>query len=135
MTRRSERRSAVRHGLGAAVVRTALAALFVGGCAGCSIGPAASDSSGGGSATGSTRTLGEQCEDVVNAYCQTALGRCAIASTFGDCTDTEMGSCCSGSACDAQSTVSEATVTACEQTIDNEDCYLITQDTPGSCLQ
>jgi hypothetical protein len=122
-----------------AFARAALAALVHGlvcvGGAACTIQPATGDGSGG-SSTGSTRTLGDQCEDVVNAWCYSALNRCAaLAEPYTDCTASQMALCCSSTACDARSTISESTVTACVQTIQTEDCYLITQNSPGSCLQ
>lgn len=111
------------------------AALLLGGAA-CTIGPATGD--GGTTSTGTTttaaRTLGDQCESVLTAFCQKA-GTCAVLASLSDCISGNMALCCVGSACDATSTVSEDTVTECEQTIMAEDCNDVVNTTnPTSCL-
>jgi hypothetical protein len=68
------------------------------------------------------------------AFCQKA-GACAILADLSDCISENMALCCVGSACNAPSTVSEATVTACEQMIMAEDCNdVVNTMQPTSCL-
>jgi hypothetical protein len=109
-------------------------ALLVGAAA-CTIGPAGGDGGTGGSATNtSARTVGDQCESVLSAFCQKA-GSCAVLTNLSDCISGNMALCCVGTACDATSTVSEATVTECEQTISVEDCNdVVNTINPTSCL-
>jgi hypothetical protein len=99
----------------------------------CSIGPAATDSGATGTAT-STSTVGDQCDQVATDYCENALNRCGITGLLSDCISGEESLCCTGSACDALSTVSDTTVTDCEQVFDTEDCDPLTQMTAASCL-
>jgi hypothetical protein len=100
----------------------------------CSIGPATTDGGTTGTAT-STSTVGDQCDQVATDYCENAINRCAQDIALTDCISGEESLCCTGSACDALSTVSDDTVTACEGTFDSEDCYPLTQMTAASCLQ
>jgi hypothetical protein len=114
------------------------AALLLGATA-CTIGPAAGDGGTGGGAGGGTTTtgprqLGDQCESVLTVFCQRA-GSCAVLTDLSTCISGNMALCCVGSACSATSTVSEATVTACEQAIMAEDCNDVVNTTdPTSCL-
>ncbi len=101
----------------------------------CTIGPATGDGGTTGTSTTTTaRTLGDQCESVLSAFCQKA-GTCAVLTSLSDCISGNMALCCVGTACDATSTVSETTVTDCEQTIMAEDCNDVVNTTnPTSCL-
>ncbi len=102
----------------------------------CTIAPGSGDggTGGGGTATASARTLGDQCTSVLTAFCQKA-GSCAVLTSLSDCISGNMALCCTGTACDATSTVSEATVTTCEQTIMAEDCNDVVNTTnPTTCL-
>lgn len=102
----------------------------------CTIGPASGDggTSGGSTTTTSARTLGDQCTSVLTTFCQKA-GSCAVLTSLSDCIDGNMSLCCVGTACDATSTVSEDTVTACEQMIMAEDCNDVVNTTnPTTCL-
>jgi hypothetical protein len=102
----------------------------------CTIGPAGSDGGAGGSTTTTPpRSLGDQCQSVLSAFCQKEES-CAIpVDNLAQCISGDMSLCCVGSACNATSTVSEASVTACEEMIMAEDCYpvSITMD-PTACL-
>jgi hypothetical protein len=103
----------------------------------CTIGPAGGDGGTGG--TGGTTTtpprpLGDQCESVLSVFCQKEAS-CAIPVDLGQCISGDMSLCCVGSACNATSTVSEASVTACEEMIMAEDCYPVSITTdPTACL-
>ena len=104
----------------------------------CTIGPAGGDGGTGG--TGGTTTtpprpLGDQCESVLSVFCQKEAS-CAIpVGNLGQCISGDMSLCCVGSACNATSTVSEASVTACEEMIMAEDCYPVSITTdPTACL-
>ena len=111
------------------------AALLLGTWA-CTIGPAAGDGGTGGTTTTTTtpRSLGDQCQSVLAAFCQKAAS-CAIAVDFTQCMSGNMSMCCVGSACNATSTVSEASVTACEDMIMTEDCNLVVNTgNPTACL-
>jgi hypothetical protein len=101
----------------------------------CTIGPAGGDDGGtSGSPTTTTRTLGDQCTSVLTTFCQKA-GACAVLTSLSDCITGNMPLCCVGTACDATSTVSEDTVTACEQTIMAEDCNdVVNTNNPTTCL-
>jgi hypothetical protein len=101
----------------------------------CTIGPAGSTSDDSGS-TGSSMTIGEQCDDVINAFCERLPG-CGITLSIADCIANFMPQCCEGSACSQLSTVSESTVQACQQILATEDCSVVNDDTqnPLSCLQ
>jgi hypothetical protein len=109
-------------------------ALLVGAAA-CTIGPAAGDGGTGGStATTPARTVGDQCESVLSVYCQKAAS-CALVSDLSACLTGNMALCCVGTACNATSTVSEATVSECEQMIMTEDCYPVSITmNPTSCI-
>ena len=103
--------------------------------AACTIGPADSGGDNGTGAPAATaRTLGDQCDDVITEFCQ-AAAQCAIPVQLQACVDNYLPLCCTGTACNALSTVSESTVSACKTTYDTEDCNLIVNTTnPGSCL-
>jgi hypothetical protein len=107
--------------------------------AACTITPASDDGGVGGGATcAATRTLGDQCTDLLTELCQKEAS-CAISvGTLKDCIDGEMPSCCSGSACNAISTTNECMVGTCKQSIDAADCSVIVgvhSVTPAACLQ
>ncbi len=54
---------------------------------------------------------------------------------LAQCIMNYMPICCTGSACTAPSTVSEATVTACEQMYDTLDCNgIVNVSDPTACL-
>jgi hypothetical protein len=109
------------------------AALALGPSA-CTIGPATGDGGTGGGSTVATRSLGDQCTSVLTAFCQKA-GSCAVLTDLNDCISGNMSLCCVGAACTATSTVSEADVSSCEQSIANEDCNVLVNTTdPTSCL-
>jgi hypothetical protein len=114
----------------------ACAALLFAGSA-CTIGPAGgADGGGGGTSTSPAQTVGDQCEDVLTEFCTKANEMCAIDIGLQDCINNYMALCCTGSACDQTSTISEATVTECKQTIDGEDCNIVVNTVnPGGCLQ
>ena len=113
--------------------RRVCAALLVGASA-CTIGPAGGDGGTGGS-TAPPRSVGDQCQSVLSAFCQKAAS-CAILTDLSECMTGNMSLCCVGSACNATSTVSEASVTACEQMIMAEDCNLVVNTTePTACLK
>ena len=81
-----------------------------------------------------TRTLGDQCNDVLSEYCK-QLARCAISVTLAQCISNDVPLCCAGSACTTSSTVSEATVASCEQRFDALDCTAIVNTAnPAACL-
>jgi hypothetical protein len=105
----------------------------------CTVGPAAGDGgTGGGPSTGPARSVSDQCQSVLSAFCQ-KVANCQIAAVdLSECISGNLALCCIGSACNATSTVSESTVTECEQTITAEDCNLV-QETiqtmnPTACL-
>jgi hypothetical protein len=101
----------------------------------CTIGPVGGDGGTGGSpTTTSARTLGDQCTSVLTTFCQKA-GTCAVLTSLSDCITGNMPLCCTGTACDATSTVSESTVTDCEQMIMAEDCNdVVNTNNPTTCL-
>ena len=103
----------------------------------CTIGPATGDGGTGGSSSTPPRPLGDQCESVLTAFCQKAAS-CGMQVDLGQCISGNQALCCTGSACNATSTISEETVSACEQSIANEDCYTLTQmiqsSAPTACL-
>ena len=102
--------------------------------AACSIGPATDDGGTPPSTSTTPRTLGDQCQSVLSVFCQKA-GSCAILANLSDCINGNLPLCCVGTACDATSTISESTVTACEQMIMAEDCNVVANETnPTSCL-
>ena len=117
-------------------MRSALAivcAALLAGEAACTIGPVTGD---GGATSTSTpaRTRGDQCESVLSAFCQKAAS-CAISVDQTECVSGNLIMCCVGTGCDVVSTISEETVTACEQTIMAEDCNdVVNTTTPTSCL-
>jgi hypothetical protein len=104
----------------------------------CVIGPTGGSTGDDGTVSDtSTRTLGDQCQDVVNAFCQRLPG-CAINLSYSDCMSNFLPECCEGSACSQLSTVSESTVDACEQTLETEDCSIVNDpadNDPVACLQ
>lgn len=100
----------------------------------CTIGPATGDGGAGGTTTTPPRPLGDQCQSVLSAFCQKEAS-CAIPVDLGTCISSDMSLCCVGSACNATSTVSEASVTDCEAMIMAEDCNLVVNTTdPTACL-
>jgi hypothetical protein len=120
-------------------VKFALAIVCAGiamGESACTLGPAASDA--GSSTTGSTSTtstLGDQCDAVDSAYCQQGP-RCSIAVDLSSCIANLRPLCCSGTACDASSSISASTVSTCEDEMQSLDCGTIasSQMPPSSCL-
>lgn len=110
-----------------------LGAALVLGVSACTIGPAGGDGGTGGTPS-AARSRGDQCQSVLTAFCQKAAS-CAALTSLSDCINGNMALCCIGSACTATSTVSEATVSQCEQTIMSEDCNDVVNTTnPTSCL-
>ena len=103
--------------------------------AACSIGPTDSGSDQGtGASAAAARTVGDQCDDVITEFCEQGA-RCAIQLQIQDCVDNYLPLCCTGTACNVPSTVSESTVSACKTNFDTEDCNLIVNTSdPGSCL-
>jgi hypothetical protein len=113
------------------VARVVRAALLL-GMAACTIQPGTEDADSGSSAP--PRSRGDQCQDVLREFCQKAAS-CAITVDLQTCVQGNLVLCCNGSECSSPSTVSEATVTACKQTIDGADCNVIANTTnPTSCL-
>jgi hypothetical protein len=101
--------------------------------AACTIGPTDTDGGTGGGAT-PTRSLGDQCTSVISEFCQQGP-RCAVTVNLAQCIMNFMPLCCSGTACTTLSTVTESTVTACEQMYDTLDCNGIVNITnPTVCL-
>jgi hypothetical protein len=101
----------------------------------CTIGPADPTDTGTVVATSSTRTIGEQCDDVLTTFCARLPG-CAIDVSIQDCLGNFEPLCCEGSTCSELSTVSESTVDSCKEDIDTEDCSVVNDDTqnPAACL-
>jgi hypothetical protein len=100
----------------------------------CTIGPAGGDGGTGGTTPTPPRPLGDQCESVLSAFCQKEAS-CAIPVDLATCISGDKSLCCVGSACNATSTVSEASVTACEEMIMAEDCNLVVNTSnPTACL-
>ena len=60
-----------------------------------------------------TQTVGEQCTTIVTAFCTQVSGPCAVGVILADCIARDMPMCCTGSACNAVSRSSGATVSAC----------------------
>jgi hypothetical protein len=103
----------------------------------CTIGPAGGTTGDDGTVTDtSTRTVGDQCEDVVDTFCDRLPG-CAISLSFSDCSSNFLPQCCEGSACEKLSTISESVVDACKQTLETEDCSVVNDlnNDPVACLQ
>jgi hypothetical protein len=118
----------VKHAV--AIVCAALASSL----AACTIGPTDGDGGTSGGTTGSTRSLGDQCTDVVSEFCQQGA-RCGYQTVLSTCIADFMPLCCTGSACTATSTVSESTVTSCKQMFDVLDCNgIVNVSNPGACL-
>jgi hypothetical protein len=102
--------------------------------AACTIGPTATDGGTGGTTPTPTRSFGDQCTSVISEFCQQGP-RCAVTVNLAQCIMNYMPICCTGSACTALSTVSEATVTACEQMYDGLDCNgIVNVSDPTACL-
>ncbi|HLK35535.1 MAG TPA: hypothetical protein VKU41_02200 [Polyangiaceae bacterium] len=106
-------------------------ALLALACGGCQVGPTSGD---GGAEEAGTSTVGDQCTQIVTEFCMQAIGRCAAAVTFSDCSSTYMASCCVGSVCNRTSSVSSQGVAVCKQAIDAADCNSIaTAGFPPEC--
>jgi hypothetical protein len=80
-------------------------------------------------------TVGDQCTTIVTEFCAQVTGRCFVAGvTLSDCLSNDMPMCCTGTACNATSTSSAATVSACTSAIDAEDCSsVVATGLPAEC--
>jgi hypothetical protein len=107
--------------------------------AGCTITlPGADAGSGTGTATGTdatTQTVNDQCIAIANEFCSQAVTRCgSVTFTQAECVANDMSTCCQGSSCNATSSVSASTISACTAAIDKEDCNLIANSMlPAEC--
>ena len=101
-------------------------------CAGCDIGPAATDA---GAGDAGTQTVGDQCTAIDTEFCSQAISRCNMTGfTLADCVTNNMGQCCTGSACSAVSKYPMSAVSTCTGEIDTEDCNGIANSmTPQDC--
>ncbi len=106
--------------------------------AACTIQPgddsSSSGSGGGGTVTG-TETVGDQCDAINAEFCNDTSTQCGIMQNVQQCVDNDRASCCVGSACDATATVSDSTVSSCEEALDGLTCYELTEiSNAGACL-
>jgi hypothetical protein len=82
-----------------------------------------------------SQTVGDQCSAIIAAFCNQAVGPCGMVGfTLADCVANDMMMCCMGTACNATSGSSTATVIACTSAIASEDCNLVANSTlPMAC--
>ncbi|MGO9838739.1 MAG: hypothetical protein ACLP1X_31555 [Polyangiaceae bacterium] len=82
-----------------------------------------------------SETVGDQCTTIVTEFCAQVTGRCFVAGvTLSDCLSNDMPMCCTGTACNATSTSSAATVATCTSAIDAEDCSsVVATGLPTEC--
>jgi len=86
---------------------------------------------GGGAANGKV-TLGSACTEVGMAFCD-RIDACHLTTT-GNCFDTFMAGCCTGTACDQQITATQQQVDTCKNDVVAQSCAEIGNgDVPQSC--
>ena len=108
-------------------------ALVTAAQAACTLDTVSTDD-GGGAPSGPARTVGDQCLDVLNTFCQREAA-CAIP-VDGTCAMNAESVCCSGTACNATSMVPETRVSACKTSVMNLDCNTVVNTTdPTTCIK
>jgi hypothetical protein len=102
----------------------------------CTLGPATGADGGTTGTPVAPRSVGDQCQDVLSAYCQRAASCALPVAGLMDCINNTLPLCCTGSQCDQTSQISEAAVTDCEQAFAAELCNDVAATTnPAMCLQ
>lgn len=101
-------------------------ALTLGGCD-LTLPGAGGEDDAGADVDAGPQTVGDQCATIVAEICKYSISACANTASFSACIADQMPMCCSGTACNAISESSAATVAACTSAIDVEDCNLVAQ--------
>ncbi len=101
-------------------------ALTLGGCVITLPGTGGEDDAGTDADAG-PQTVGDQCATKITELCKYSMSSCGNTADLSSCIADQMPLCCTGTACDAISQSSAATLATCISAIDVEDCSLVGQ--------